>query len=237
MTGDNQHSSSVTGPEEKVAARPYGSLSYWRSLVSYQGFILGAVCAVVSLVIVTVDLLTKKDIAARQLEDRLNNLAQVLPTSLYDNNPSQDVMQIIDTDLNSKPINVYPARRHGQLTAVAFEVVTVGYGGPMTLMLGIDQHGQVLGVRVIAHKETPGLSTPMEADKSDWIFVFNGKSLSNTTDKDWLVKKDGGHIDQFSGATITPRAIVKGVHQGLAFFHRHQAELKQNSSKAVGASS
>ena len=213
------------------------SLSYWRSKLSYQGFILGVVCAVVSMIIIGVDQLTKKDILERRLEDRLNNLSQVLPTDLYDNNPTVDVMQISDPEFGTKPFDIYPARLKGKLSAVAFEVITIGYGGPMTLMMGVDDQGKVLGVRVIAHKETPGLSTPMEADKSDWIFVFNGQSLSNTSAKDWLVKKDGGNIDQFSGATITPRAIAKGVHQGLKFYQKHQAEIEKNITKTAGANS
>jgi electron transport complex protein RnfG len=211
------------------------SLSHWRTLLSYQGIILGAVCALVSMIIIVVEVNTKQSIAERQLEDRLNNLSQVLPKELYDNNPSKDVLEINDKAISDSPVEIYPARRKGLLTAVAYQVTTVGYGGPMTLMMGVDRQGQILGVRVITHKETPGLSTPMEADKSNWIFGFNGKSLKNTSDKDWLVKKDGGNVDQFSGATITPRAIVKGVHQGLAFFQRHQAELNKTTGTAVGA--
>ena len=92
-------------------------------------------------------------------------------------------------------------------------------------MMGMDKDGAVLGVRVVAHAETPGLGDKIERGKSDWILSFDGRSLSNTSSERWRVKKDGGDFDQFAGATITPRAVVHGVESGLKFFQRHKAEL------------
>jgi electron transport complex protein RnfG len=92
-------------------------------------------------------------------------------------------------------------------------------------MMGIDSSGTILGVRVLSHSETPGLGDRIEAKKDDWIFSFNKLSLNNTPDAMWAVKKDGGRFDQFSGATITPRAVVKAVKSGLDLFHAHSKEM------------
>jgi electron transport complex protein RnfG len=80
-------------------------------------------------------------------------------------------------------------------------------------------------VRVLSHAETPGLGDKIDDRKSDWILGFNGKSLENTSSEQWRVKKDGGEFDQFTGATITPRGVVKSIHQGLDFFRQHRDEL------------
>ncbi|MDD1826288.1 RnfABCDGE type electron transport complex subunit G [Photobacterium sp. ZSDE20] len=90
---------------------------------------------------------------------------------------------------------------------------TIGYGGKMDLMVGTDSQGVIQGVRVLQHSETPGLGDKIELSKSDWILSFNQRSLMNT--ERWKVKKEGGEFDQFSGATITPRAVVNGVHHML----------------------
>ena len=92
-------------------------------------------------------------------------------------------------------------------------------------MMGVDKDGAVLGVRVVAHAETPGLGDKIEVGKSNWILSFNARSLENTLPERWRVKKDGGDFDQFAGATITPRAVVRGVEAGLKFFRQHRDEL------------
>jgi electron transport complex protein RnfG len=101
---------------------------------------------------------------------------------------------------------------------VAFGITAQGYAGPIELILGLDTRGQILGVRAIAHAETPGLGDKIEASRDDWILGFNGLSLSDPPSERWAVKKDGGDFDQFSGATITPRAVVGAIKTGLAFF-------------------
>jgi electron transport complex protein RnfG len=94
-------------------------------------------------------------------------------------------------------------------------------------MLGVDAEGKVLGVRVLAHKETPGLGDKIEVKKGDWILRFAGLSLGNPLPEKWKVKKDGGQFDQFAGATITPRGVVKAVREGLDFFAANQAKLTE----------
>jgi len=111
------------------------------------------------------------------------------------------------------------------ITGFAYRATAQGYAGEIALMLGVRPDGELLGVRVLAHAETPGLGDKIEKEKSTWILGFNGRSLSNTSESEWHVKKDGGRFDQFSGATITPRGVVKAIHDGLIFFKQHREEL------------
>jgi electron transport complex protein RnfG len=96
-------------------------------------------------------------------------------------------------------------------------------------MMGIAADGKLLGVRVLAHKETPGLGDKIEVKKGDWILRFDGLSLGDPPPERWLVKKDGGQFDQFAGATITPRAVVLAIRGGLDFFAANKAKLTEGS--------
>jgi Na+-translocating ferredoxin:NAD+ oxidoreductase subunit G len=192
-----------------------------RSLI--HASILGAFCLGFGLVLAVTDRITADDIAARALEDRQNSLKQVLPDSIHDNNPVTDTLSM--TNPHGKQITVYRARQDGKVTGVAYEIFGSGYAGEMKLMMGVEADGRLLGVRVLAHKETPGLGDKIEAKKGDWILRFTGLSLGNPQPERWKVKKDGGDFDQFAGATITPRGVVKAIHGGLEFFAAHKAEL------------
>ena len=199
-------------------------LEKWRPMVAYQGLSLGLICALVALILLVANVLTQGTIAEQQMADRLAVLRQVLPEALYDNNPLADGFKVQDAELGE--VEVYPVRLQGKLTAVVFQGSNIGYGGPINQMMAVDAQGKILGVRVLSHKETPGLADKIEASRSDWIKVFDGLSLDNTALGKWKVKKDGGQFDQFAGATITPRAVVKTVLQGLQFQARHAEQLK-----------
>ena len=202
-----------------------GLLARWRARVAYQGLSLGVVCALVTLSLLLGNQLTHEQIAVQQQEDQLAVLRQVLPAKLYDNNPLAEALSVQDETLGA--VQVYPARRAGQLTAMAFQVSTIGYGGPVTQLIALDAEGRILGVRILTHKETPGLADKIEVGKSDWITRFDGLSLGNPPLEKWKVKKDGGQFDQFAGATITPRAVVKGIVQALQFQVRHLTQLAE----------
>ena len=101
--------------------------------------------------------------------------------------------------------------------------------GDIDVILGLAADGKVLGARVLAHKETPGLGDKIEVAKGDWILAFDGLSLGNPPPERWAVKKDGGDFDQFSGATITPRAVVRALKGGLEFFAANRAILTASS--------
>jgi len=178
--------------------------------------ILGCFCLGFGILLAVVKVLTAADIQARTQEDRMASLEEVLPPELHDNNPLHDTLQIQDAE--GKPLTVFRASRKGVVTGVAFEIHGSGYAGPIRLMMGVEADGRIIGVRVLAHKETPGLGDRIEVKKGDWILHFAGLSLQKPAESGWRVKKDGGEFDQFAGATITPRAVVKTVHEGLKLF-------------------
>ncbi|BCB28772.1 electron transport complex subunit RnfG [Sulfurimicrobium lacus] len=187
--------------------------------------ILGSFCLGFGLLLAVTDMVTAKDIAARALEDKQNSLSQVIPNSLHDNNPVTDSFAMKDD--HGKDITVYRARKDGKVSGLAYEIYGTGYGGEIKLMLGVDVAGNVLGVRVLAHHETPGLGDKIEEKKGDWILRFTGLSLLDPVIDKWKVKKDGGQFDQFAGATITPRGVVLAIRNGLEFFAAHQAQLTE----------
>lgn len=193
-----------------------------------HGLILGAFCLGFGIVLAISDSITVDDIAARALEDRLNSLSQVIPDSIHDNNLVKDAITMANE--RNKEITVYRAIKEGKVTGVAYEIFGSGYAGEMKLMLGLDAQGKILGVRVIAHKETPGLGDKMEEKKGDWILRFTGLSLGNPLPEKWKVKKDGGQFDQFAGATITPRGVVDAIRKGLELFAANKARMMDISA-------
>lgn len=196
-----------------------------------HGLILGAFCLGFGIVLAATDFATKDDIAARALEDRLNSLAQVIPGSIHDNNLVEDAIAMKNE--RGQDIIVYRATREGKVTGLAYEIFGVGYAGQIKLMLGIDAQGKILGVRVLAHKETPGLGDKMEVKKGDWILKFDGLSLGNPPVEKWKVKKDGGQFDYWTGATITPRGIVDAIRRGLELFEANKVHMMDmNAPKA-----
>lgn len=207
--------------------RQFDDLDALRQRLDYQTYVLAACGLVASLLLGLSDLATKGSIELRQAEDLQATLAQVLPAELYDNDilahPRVIASAVAETGAEST--QVYVATKNGAVTAVAFKMMAQGgYAGPLALMVGLDRDGNILGVRVISHAETPGLGDKVEAAKSDWIFKFTGRSLENTPASGWRVKKDGGDFDQFAGATITPRKVVKAVWSALGFYEKHRAE-------------
>ena len=165
----------------------------------------------------------------------LENERQALLRQLYEIVPKEQV----DNDILAHPLTVsardalgqetsviYVGEKGNQLSAMVFEAtVPDGYSGPIRLLVGVDRNGVLLGTRVIAHKETPGLGDKIEKEKSDWILGFTGKSLTNPKLDRWKVKKDGGDFDQFTGATVTPRAVVNGVKRVLLYFDQQKDAL------------
>lgn len=195
----------------------------YRKRVGYQAILLGGFATLAAALLIIGNNSTHEAIADRQAEDLLESLSQVLPDSLHDNNLLDNA--IIVDDPNGQPLTIYRAMKAQHITGFAWRVTGQGYAGDISLILGIHPDGELIGVRVLSHAETPGLGDRIEEKKDNWILGFNGHSLQNTTDTQWHVKKDGGQFDQFSGATITPRGVVKAVHDGLIFFNEHRDEL------------
>jgi electron transport complex protein RnfG len=195
----------------------------YRRRVGYQAALLGGMAMFASAALVLGDLRTRDDIALRQSEDLKRSLEQVIPAGLHDNEPVADSLELPGPSGRSR--RIYVARRDGLATAAAFETAGQGYSGDIRLIMGVSSTGEVLGVRVLAHAETPGLGDKIEIEKDDWIKSFDGRSLDNTVTPEWAVKKDGGRFDQFTGATITPRAVVQAVHEGLRFFRENRTAI------------
>lgn len=150
----------------------------------------------------------------------LAEINQVLPNTLYDNNPLEDTLQINGVSQlgSDQAITFYRARKNNEPTGIVFNAIAPnGYSGKITLLIAVKRSGELLGVRVLKHKETPGLGDKIELRKSDWILSFEGRQFSPEKAKSWNVKKNGGDFDQFTGATITPRAIVHAVKNALIF--------------------
>lgn len=156
-----------------------------------------------------------------------NTLEQVLPADHYDNSLLTDFITVEDPLLGRKTHHIYRGRLQGKPAGLIFEATAPdGYGGALSLLVGINVEGSLTGVRVIPpHNETPGLGDKAELKKSDWILGFDGKSLNNPEPPGWAVKKDGGVFDSFTGATITPRAVVGQTLRTLQYFEQHSDTL------------
>ncbi|PKM26287.1 MAG: electron transport complex subunit RsxG [Gammaproteobacteria bacterium HGW-Gammaproteobacteria-13] len=175
-------------------------------------------------------------IANAERQAQVRALSEILPQGSYDNHLLDNSIQLHDPLLGSKsPQTAYIALKDGKPSAVILRATAPdGYSGAIHLLIGIQADGRLAGVRVLGHRETPGLGDKIELAKSAWIRSFDGKSLSNPDEDGWAVKKDRGEFDQFAGATITPRAVVKAVHKALQYFDANQEQLFAAQVKSNG---
>lgn len=191
------------------------------------------------LVAVTEDA-TRERIQSNEREYLLRSLNDVLPADHYDNVLFEDTIEVIDAELlgSDQSITVYRGRLGAApVAAILTPVAPDGYSGPIKLLVGVDYDGTLTGVRVVAHRETPGLGDAIEAERSDWIRRFDGLSLGNPPQSAWMVRRDGGDFDQFTGATVTPRAVVKAVRNTLLYFAQYRDELFRNPRALVESES
>ncbi|MCP5419074.1 MAG: RnfABCDGE type electron transport complex subunit G [Gammaproteobacteria bacterium] len=201
------------------------------STVPYQTLLVGGVALLASAIISIGFQLTSGDIAKRQAEDRLVSLRQVLPSAP----PGDELLRnpVTVKDEAGNDVVVYRVLKDGKVDGVAYQIIGQGYSGDIVLVIGVAPDGKLLGVRTVSHAETPGLGDKIETAKSDWVLGFAGRSLSDPPPEKWGVKKDGGVFDQFTGATITPRGVVKAVKQGLEFFDAHASEMLETSNSGA----
>jgi len=165
---------------------------------------------------------TRERIADNERRALLQRLDEVISAERHDNDIFNDVIYVTDSEL----VPVYRARKDGTPVAVVLAPVAPdGYSGAIRLLVAINVDGSLAGVRVARHQETPGLGDAIEAERSDWILDFTGKSLGKPPLEAWKVRRDGGVFDQFTGATITPRAVVKAVRKALLYFEAKQKAL------------
>lgn len=199
------------------------TLAEWRDRLSYQPLSLGFIALAMSAALVLANQMTRPKIVEAEERDLQTSLTEVLPAGYADNNLLKDTISLAGDD--GKPLTIYRARKAGAVNGVVFRTSSRGYAGDVVVLIGIDAQGTMLGARVIKHQETPGLGDKIEVAKSKWIRAFEGKSLESPPAEKWAVKKDGGVFDQFAGATITPRAVVKAVKQGMTFYAAHREEI------------
>jgi len=202
------------------------------------GVILFAFALIATALLVFTFIRTEPTIERSQQAEKLALLSQVLPPALYDNDLLASQLNVSPHDLlgTRQPSSMWIARRGGTVTAVVLEAVAPdGYSGDIALLIGIDIDGNVTGVRVTAHRETPGLGDYIVRSKSPWIEQFVGKSLTLPVSKRWKVIKDGGQFDARTGATITPRAVVKAVHAALNYFASNRAALLAEHGAPIAA--
>lgn len=176
-----------------------------------------------------VHLLTADRIAEQQQRYLLSSLNNIIAPERYNNDLFLDCSIIEDQQGTSQ--KVYLARFNEQPVAAAFTATAPdGYNGNIELLVAINIDNSVSGVRVLTHNETPGLGDKIEIRKSDWITTFTNKIVEDENDMRWFVTKDGGMFDQFTGATITPRAVVKSVRQTALYFAKNKEQLFNSSA-------
>lgn len=171
---------------------------------------------------------TKDNIAASEKRAKLALITQILPPVLYDNDIIRDAADIkAAPELGTEEATLaYRAFKEGKPVAMVLEAIAPdGYAGKIKLLIAIKSNGEVSGVRVVTHKETPGLGDYIEIAKSSWIKVFDGTSLDKYPSNEWKVKKDGGQFDYMTGATVTPRAVIKAVHKALVWFAANREKI------------
>jgi len=201
-----------------------------------SGVLLGLIAVLGTALLAGVNALTYERIVEQEKLRVLQQFNALVATTSYNNDVLNDRIDIRDEAFfhHPEPVAVYRARMDDKPVAVLMTVTAPdGYNGDIRLLVAIDITGTILGVRVVSHRETPGLGDPIEIARGDWILGFTDKSLLNPQGRGWAVKRDGGEFDQFTGATISPRAVVKAVHRTLLYFKTNQQSLFETATMAA----
>jgi len=202
--------------------------------ISKNSFILAAFAVITAGALALTNLGTQDRIAAAERAAQQRALFEIIPLQDHDNDLLNDTIPVPDSAWEplgaSSESKIYRARKQGDITALIVPATAHdGYSGDISMIVGVKRDGSIAGVRVLLHKETPGLGDKIELKKHQWILNFDGKTLSVPVIEEWKVKKDGGIFDQFAGATITPRAVVGQVKRVLEFVTANQQSLFSNT--------
>ena len=200
-------------------------------ITSRYGILLGFIALLCTAISAGIFFLTKDKIDAVMAAQQRELLLQVIPQDYFNNNLLESA--VIPQDKNLVGIQkIYFAKKDGNVSAYAYETTAPdGYSGDIHLLVGLDPKGEILGVRVIEHHETPGLGDKIELRISNWILNFTHQSINDYNLNEWAVKKDGGKFVQFSGATITPRAVVNQTKRSALIMLNNQSLLQQLSTQ------
>jgi electron transport complex protein RnfG len=208
--------------------------------IRFNSILLASFALITAIILASTDSLTKDKIAASERAAAQRALLEIIPLERHNNDLLMDVQPIPETFWLAlglqKGGDIHIARENGQPVAAIIPTVTAdGYSGNIGMIVGVNFDGTVAGVRVVNHKETPGLGDKVDLKKSDWILSFNGKSLVNPEADGWDVKKNGGEFDQFTGATITPRAVIYQIAQVLEYFSQDSERILAQAAAAASA--
>jgi len=177
---------------------------------------------------------TKNKIAESERKVAQKIYFEIIPVERHDNDILSDTTDIPEEYLSLlgvKKGKINLVRKNNQLVAIIVPITSSnGYSGDIKMLVGINVNGTIAATRVLSHKETVGLGDKLDLSKSDWILSFNGKSLTNPKPELWKLKKDGGYFDQFTGATITPKAVVSQVLNALVYYEKDKLRLFEEFS-------
>ena len=198
-----------------------------RSVIK-TGMTLAMIAAICTALVAATFQATQARIAANEKALLEQSLQPALSGTFYDSGVSESRIVIEPPhDLpGNGPAIIYRVYAEGVPVAALF-VVTArdGFSGPIRILLGIEADGTVTGLRILEHRETPGLGDKIESARSDWVFQFEGRSLADPLPTGWAIKVDGGEFDQLTGASVTPRAVIKAVRESLVYFDVHRDEI------------
>jgi H+/Na+-translocating ferredoxin:NAD+ oxidoreductase subunit G len=189
---------------------------------------LAVIAAVLTALVALVASFTRERIASNEQAWIRQRLDALVPPATHDNDLLADSISVTAPDLlgSAQPVKIYRARRAGApVAAVLRPIAPDGYRGPIELLVAIGQDGRLIGVQVIRHQETPGLGDAFESRDVHWLDRFRGRSLTDPLPPRWTVRRDGGDFDAFTGATITPRAIIKAVRNALEYYQRNSRRI------------
>jgi len=215
------------------------SLKKVSSSISKNSVLLGIFALVTTALLAFTAELTKEPITKAEREAQQRALFEIVPRTRHNNDLLSDTIKVSESAWAGLGLksggDIYVARHTDETIAVIIPAIAPdGYSGDIRLIVGVNADGTIAGVRVIDHKETPGLGDKIELKKNPWIIGFDGLSAQSPTPSHWKVKKDGGDFDQFAGATITPRAVVNQVRRVLEFVDAHRDELFKKNDAVSG---
>ena len=196
--------------------------------ISRNALLLAIFAIVCTGAIALISVLTRPIILEQEQIALQNNINELIKPDRYDNKIIETCFTVVDSELlgDKIPKKVFIATKYNKPVAALIQTSTFkGYSGEIKLLVGIYTDGTVAGVRINSHTETPGLGDKIQTNKSDWILSFDGQEYQDSADDNWEVKKDGGSFDAFTGATITPRAVVHAVRDTLIYFEQNKTQL------------
>ena len=207
--------------------------------ITRNSFLLAVFAVLTTLLIASTYLSTRDRIALEKRHAEERALLQIVPRERHDNSMLDETIPVGPEAAGlalREGKRIYIARQQGEVVAAIIPATAPdGYTGEIDLIVGVNTDGSIAGVRALAHRETPGLGDKVDIRKSDWVLGFNGRSLTNPDLSGWAVKKDRGVFDQFTGATITPRAVVAATLRALQFADANRAQLFDEPSETVEA--